>query len=550
MQTPSDKAQAGHFDFVIIGSGFGGSVSAHRLTEKGYKVAVLEMGRRWTPENIPENNRSVSRWLWRPWLGMHGFFSIRFFRHAMVLHGNAVGGGSITYANTLLVPPEIVWEHGSWQGLANWKKEMPRHYATASRMLGVTENKILGPADRLLKRTAEAVGAGDTFYPTRVGVFQAPRGEAPGKTYADPYFDGEGPERTTCIACGACMTGCRHGAKNSLDYNYLYLAEKHGAQVFAEHKVTDVRPLGGMADGSAGYEVLTGHPSPFSGKNKRRFTARGVVFAASALGSMELLFRLKDKGSLPHLSDQLGKRVLTNCESLIGVRTPGGQDMSGGVAIGSGIYLGHDTHIEATRYGKGSDMIGLISTLLITGRPGSTRPFQLMYQLLRSLVKNPAKTLRLLRLKHWAEESIILLCMQALEGHLEMQWKRLWFWPFSKRLVTRGDKIPAFIPEANAFAQKMAEISGGAPMSSVTEVLFNIPATAHILGGCAMGNTPEEGVVDAQNRVFGYKNMYVCDGSVFAANLGVNPSLSITAMTERAMEGVSRKSEVRSPNKL
>ena len=245
------------FDFIVIGSGFGGSVSAHRLVEKGYKVAVMEMGRRWTPENLPRTSWSIHRWFWRPGLALRGFFNMRFFRHVTILHGCAVGGGSITYACTLLRPPDKVWDNGYWAGLADWKAEMPQHYDTASRMLGVTQNKILGPGDLLLKRAADEAGVGNTFYRTSVGIFQAPEGEAGGQTVPDPYFGGEGPERTTCKGCGGCMMGCRHGAKNTLDQNYLYFAEKHGAAVFPETRVVDVRPLNGRPDGSDGYEVST-----------------------------------------------------------------------------------------------------------------------------------------------------------------------------------------------------------------------------------------------------------------------------------------------------
>src|SRR5579864_7396010 len=249
------------FDFIVIGSGFGGSVSAHRLTEKGYGVAVMEMGRRWTPETLPRTSWSIHRWFWRPQLGLRGFFNMRFFRHATIFHGCAVGGGSITYAGTLLPPPDKVWENGSWAGLADWKTEMPRHYQTALRMLGVIENRILGPADHVLKRAARAAGVGHTFYRTQVAVFQPPEGEAGGKTYPDPYFGGEGPERTTCIGCGGCMMGCRFNAKNTLDKNYLYLAEKRGARVFAETRVVGVSPINGQADGSDGYERSEEHTS-------------------------------------------------------------------------------------------------------------------------------------------------------------------------------------------------------------------------------------------------------------------------------------------------
>jgi cholesterol oxidase len=524
------------FDFIVVGSGFGGSVTAHRLTEKGYKVAVMEMGRRWTPDNLPHTSWSLNRWFWRPSLSLRGFFSMRFFRHVTILHGCAVGGGSITYACTLLRPPDKVWDHGSWSGLTDWKSEMPRHYDTASRMLGVTENNILGPADHLLKHVADTVGIGNSFYRTHVAILQSPEGEPGGQTVPDPYFGGEGPERTTCRGCGGCMMGCRHGAKNTLDQNYLYLAEKHGAKVFAETRVVDVRPLNGTADGSEGYEVRTVKSTARFNQDPRRFTCRGVVFSASSLGTMELLFHLKDKGSLPNISDQLGKYVRTNSESLIGVRVPGSKDdLSKGVAIGSGVYIDEHTHIEAVRYPEGSDTMSLLTTILTGGRPGAGRVALWVKNLVVSLLLHPFKTLRLLLPFRWARECIILLCMQALEGHIDMQWERHMYWPFRKFLVSRGRKVPTFIPAANEFAEKFAQLAGGTAMSMLPEILFNVPGTAHCLGGSVIADSAERGVVDYRNRVFGYRNMYVCDGSVVAANLGVNPSLTITALTERAM---------------
>ena len=534
------------FDFIVIGSGFGGSVSALRLAEKGYRVAVMEMGRRWTPENLPKTNWSIHRWFWRPSMALRGFFSMRFFNRVTILHGCAVGGGSITYASTLLRPPDKVWESGTWRGLAPWTTEMPRHYDTASRMLGVTQNKILGPADHMLKEVASLAGVGATFYRTDVGIFQAREGEAGGLTYADPYFGGEGPARTTCNACGGCMMGCRHGAKNTLDQNYLYLAEKRGTKIFAETQVVDVRPLDGKADGSAGYEVDTVRSTATLFKKRRRFTCRAVVVACSSLGTMDLLFRLKTMGSLPLVSEQIGRRVRTNSESLIGVRVPHAkEDLSRGVAIGSGVYIDEHTHIEAVRYPAGSDAMAGLATMLTGGSPGIGRILLWCKLTLASLARSPWRTLRILQPFGFARESIILLCMQALDGHIDMRWRRPWYWPFRKVLMSYGPRVAAYIPEANEFARKFAEVAGGTAMSMWPEILFNIPATAHCLGGCCIGASPADGVIDHRHRVFGYTNLYVCDGSVVAANLGVNPSLTITALAERAMEFIPLRSETR-----
>lgn len=526
------------FDFIVVGSGFGGSVSALRLAEKGYRVAVMEMGRRWTPENLPHTSWSIPRWIWRPKLGLRGFFNIRFFKHATIFHGCAVGGGSITFASTLMPPPDKVWTKGSWTGLANWKSEMPRHYATAAQMLGVTTNTILGPADLLLQKAADAAGFGSTFYCTQVGIFQPAPGQPGNQTFPDPYFGGKGPTRTTCIACGGCMMGCRHGAKNTLDVGYLYLAEKQGARIFPETQVVNVKPLRGVigADGDAGYRVETVKSTARFLRQRHSFTCRAVVFSASSLGTMELLFRLKQKGSLPGISDQLGQHVRTNSESLIGARTPGySEDVSLGVAIGSGIYIDEHTHIEAVRYPRGSDAMGFLTTILTNGRPGPQRIALWVKNVVASLLRHPLKTLRVLQPVGWAKEFVVLLCMQALDGEIEMRWQRPWFWPFRKFLVSRGQKVPTYIPKANEFAQKFAQLTGGFPMSMLPEILFDVPGTAHCIGGCVIGDSPSYGVVDSRHRVFNYKNMYICDGSVIAANLGVNPSLTITALSERAM---------------
>ena len=543
----SQKQQPDYdYDFIVVGSGFGGSVSALRLAEKGYKVAVMEMGRRWTPNNLPRTSWSIHRWFWRPKIGLRGFFNMRFFSRVTILHGCAVGGGSVTYATTLLPPPTKVWDAGTWTALADWKQEMPRHYETAAQMLGVTENKILGPADYLLKKAADAAGSGHTFYRTRVGIFEPDEGEAGGKTFPDPFFGGAGPPRTTCVACGGCMMGCQHGAKNTLDLGYLYLAEKLGAHVYPETRVVDIQPLraDGSTNGSAGYEVHTVTSTAWIRRNPQRFTCRAVVLSASALGTMELLFKLKENGSLPAISNQLGQHVRTNSESLIGVRIPGySEDVSQGIAIGSGIYIDEHTHIEAVRYPKGSDAMGCLTTILTDGRPGRQRIALWIKNVVLSLLRHPLKTIRVLQPLGWAREFVILLCMQALDGEIEMRWQRPWFWPFRKVLGSSGDKVPTYIPKANEFAQKLAELTGGIPMSMLPEILFDVPSTAHCIGGCVIADSARRGVVDSRHRVFNYKNMYICDGSVVAANLGVNPSLTITALAERAMSFIPPAAE-------
>jgi len=533
MPNESDKFD---FDFIVIGSGFGGSVCAHRLIEKGYRVGVMEMGKRWNPSTLPKSSWSLHRWFWRPKLGLRGFFNMRFFRHATIFHGCAVGGGSITYACTLLTPPDKIWEGGSWTGLANWKDEMPRHYRTAALMLGATENKILGPADLLLKRTADAANCGDTFYRTNVGIFQ-PTDDRPGnETFLDPYYGGDGPARTTCLGCGGCMMGCRFGAKNTLDLGYLYLAEKHGAKLFAETRVTNVQPMPNSDNGQDGYRVETVRSTAWIRKRPRHFTTRGVVFAASSLGTMELLFRLREQGSLPKISAQLGKHVRTNSESLIGARMPGHhEDLSQGIAIGSGVYIDEHTHIEAVRYPSGSDAMGFLTTILTNGQPGPRRIAAWLKNIFLSLLRHPLKTIRVLQPYGWAREFVILLCMQALDGEIEMRWRRPWFWPFRRYLASWGAKVPTYIPRANQFAEKFAQVAGGFPMSMLPEILFDIPGTAHCIGGCVIADSSTNGVVDSHQQAFGYKNMYICDGSVVAANLGVNPSLTITALAERAM---------------
>jgi cholesterol oxidase len=525
------------FDYVVVGSGFGGAVSACRLAEKGYSVCVVEMGKRWEAKDFPKTSWSVRKFIWRPGAKLFGFFNMRPFKHVMILCGNAVGGGSITYANTMLVPPETVWREGSWKGLANWEAEMPGHYATAKRMLGVTQNKILGDADHMLKKIAVAAGVDGTFYKTDVAVYFGKDGEKPGTAHADPYFDGEGPPRKSCIGCGGCMVGCRFDAKNTLDKNYLWFAEKRGAKIVAETRVTDIRPIGG-SDGADGYEIATERSTAWLFKQKRTIRARNVVVAASALGSMDLLMRAKQSGSLPNISNRLGADVRTNSESIVGVRFPGTKlDMSKGIAIGSGIHIDQFTHIEATRYSKGSDALGLIATLMVGGKG-----FGRVLRWMGSAFVHPIKFFRAAWPFGFATQTLILLVMQTIDGTLRFERRRRWFWPFTKLLCSSGNRIPTNIPAANALVEKSAKELGGIPITSTSEIIFDLPMTAHCIGGCVMGADAASGVIDAEHRVFGYRGLYVVDGAAVGANLGVNPSFTITALAERAMSFIPTKS--------
>ena len=523
---------ATHYDFVIIGSGFGGSVAALRLSEKGYRVAVLEQGKHWTPDTLPKTTWQLRDWLWMPWLGLRGFFSLRVFRHLVVLHGNAVGGGSITYASTLLVPKPSVWAQGAWAGLLDWQTIMPAHFATASRMLGVSRNRRPAPADERLRAACTEQGYGDHYQLTDVGIYFGDEDSPHGTPHPDPYFGGAGPPRKSCIACGGCMVGCRHGAKNTLDLNYLHLARQQGATVCAETRVTRLRPLR-LHGGQRGYRVDARMGSSPLGKTQT-FTCNNVVFAASSLGTQTLLLKAKARGDLPDLSPTLGTQVRTNAESLIGVRFPGSEvDLSTGVAIGSGVQLDAVTHVEATRFPAGSDAMGLIATLQARGRSDWA------LTLARMLITRPRTLWRLLRPRGWAKESMILLCMQTLDSYLTMALKRRWYWPWSRRLTSKGDALPSSIPIAARFADGLARQFGGVAMSSLPEMLFDIPMTAHCIGGAGMGRDASDGVCDAWGRVHGYPGLYVCDGALVSANLGVNPSLTITALAEHVMSGIA-----------
>lgn len=524
-----------HYDFIIVGSGFGGAVSALRLTERGYKVAVLEMGRRWRKEDFPRSNWNLWRHFWRPALGMYGILQMTMTKDAFFLHGAGVGGGSLVYANTLLVPPDSAFRDPRWVG-QDWQVALAPHYETAKRMLGATESQVVVETDRMLAEVAADMGRGDSFKRHTVGVYF---GE-PGKTVPDPFFDGRGPERTGCTLCGGCMVGCRVGAKNTLDQNYLYLAERGGAVVIPETRVVDLQPID--EEGRGGYRVIcersTGLLHP-----RRTLTAGAVVLSAGSYGTSNLLMRCQRAGSLPRLSPTLGTYVRTNSEQLLGVRARSRHvDHSRGIAITSGVLVDDQTHIEVCRYPKGSDAIALLTTVLTDGGRG---PRWLTW--LGTVLRAPLRFLRLLWPFGFAVRTAILLVMQPVDSHLRWRLRRRWWWPFGLRLDSApgaGPKAPVYLPIANDVARRMARKMDGDAQSGLVEVLANKPTTAHILGGCPVGLTAEEGVVDTHSRVFGYQNLYIVDGSIIPANLGVNPSLTITAMAEHAMSHVPPKEPV------
>ncbi len=520
------------YDYVVIGSGFGGSVSALRLAEKGYKVLVIESGRRYRPEDFPKTNWNLRKWLWAPRFFCYGIQKIHMLKNVLILAGSGFGGGSLVYGNTLLVPPDPFFEDPDWSSFdKDWKKELFPFYEKAKKMLGVTTNPYLSVPDELLREYGKEIGREKHFHPTEVGVFF---GE-PGKTVPDPFFNGDGPERTGCTLTGHCMVGCRDGGKNSLDKNYLWLAENLGIDILTDHKVNDVRL---MKNGK--YEIKADKVTGFLFKRAKKIITNGVVFSAGALGTNDLLAKCKERGSLSDLSDTLGKSSRTNSEVMTGLTAKRGSDFKPeGVAITSGLFVNEETHIEVVRYPKGSSVMSFFTTLLVDKKGGRSRAFRLLIEKL----KHPLKMLSMSIPLGWAQRSVILLVMQTLHNKIELKRKRSWWSPFRKILTSEntGMKIPAYIQEANDAARSMAEKVNGIPQSAITEVLFDIPVSAHILGGCLMGKNKEEGVTDKFHKVFGYKNMYVLDGSVVPANLGVNPSLTITAMAERAMSYIPEK---------
>ncbi len=517
----------GHYDWIVVGSGFGGSVSALRLTEKGYRVLVIEKGRRYTADDLPKRTWDLKRWLWAPSVGLRGLTSITFLRHVSILSGVGVGGGSLIYACTHPVPKPAFYQQGSWAGLADWQAELAPHYATAKRMLGVTENPEQGHGEKVLQEIAGDLGREEHFEPTDVAIWF---GE-PGVTVPDPYFDGEGPDRTGCTRCGGCMLGCRDGAKNSLDKNYLWLAEGRGATVLPDTEVTAVRP---RAEGGYRLEATSTPGGP------RVFTADRVVLAGGVLGTVDLLLRMKqDPEGLPDLSPRVGDLIRTNSESILYVVGEDDADHDTGIAIGAILHTDDHSHVEPVRYERGTP--GFYRTMLLPHAPGNTW----IRRLLRMggvVARRPLKVLRTL-FRDLGRRGTVLLYMQSLEGTLRFRpasrLQRLLGSPVGSQLPEDGEAPAAYIPEATDIAERFAEKTGGIVWASFAETLFNAPTTAHILGGACIGATPEAGVIDRHHEVHGYSGLYVVDGAAVSANPGVNPSLTITAMAERAMAGIT-----------
>ncbi|GAA4423466.1 GMC family oxidoreductase [Actinokineospora soli] len=519
------------YDVVVIGSGFGGSVAALRLTEKGYKVAVVEAGRRFADDEFAKTSWELKKYLWAPKLGCFGIQRIHMLKDVVVLAGAGVGGGSLVYANTLYRPLKGFYADRQWADITDWEAELAPHYDQASRMLGVVTNPTTTPSDEVMRKVAADMGIAETYHPTPVGVLF----DKPGQPVEDPYFGGEGPARTGCTECGSCMTGCRVGAKNTLVKNYLYLAEKNGAEVIPLTTVTDVRTL---ADG--GYEVLA-HQTGRK-RRKRRITATQVVLAAGTWGTQNLLHRMKDTGSLPALSPKLGELTRTNSESIIGAartKVDPENNYSTGVAITSSIHPDENTHIEPVRYGKGSNAMSLLQTIATDG--GSKMPRIL--QALLFMIRHPLKTLSLLQGYRWSERTVILLVMQCLDNSITTYLKK---GLFGRRKYTskqgHGVPNPSYIPAGQVANELTAKHIGGTAGGTWGEI-FNIPLTAHFLGGCPIGADASSGVIDPYHRVYGYPGISVVDGAAVSANLGVNPSLTITAQAERAFSFWPNKGE-------
>jgi cholesterol oxidase len=517
------------YDYLIVGSGFGGSVSAYRLSKKGYKVLVVEKGKWYQANDFPKTNWNFRKWLWMPRLRFFGIMKLTIFRHVAILSGTGVGGGSLVYANTLPIPKSTFFKTGSWSQLKDWETELSPHYLEALRMLGATKNPKLFDGDKALQKVAQNLGLGDKFDATTVAVYFGEENV----TKEDPYFNGEGPERTGCNFCGACMTGCRNNSKNTLDKNYLYLAQKYGAEILAENEVIDVKPIR-AADGADGYQIVLKRSTKFF-KKKRTITSKGVIFSGGVLGTVKLLLKLKAT-SLPLISDKLGQDIRTNNETLVSVSSlEKDKNYSKGIAIASILAADENSHLEVVRYAEGSNAWKLLHLPYVTGK----NVFRRFGKLLVSLFKSPIKYFKIYLVNSWAKQTVVLLFMQTLDSTLRFKRNKL---GMMRSTVSSGKKPTPFIPESVKLIEEYRKTVNGVSTSFALETTAGIASTAHILGGAVMGENASKGVIDKENKIFGYENLYIIDGSMISANPGVNPSLSITAIAEHAMAQIPNKS--------
>ncbi len=518
-----------NYDYIIIGSGFGGSVSALRLSEKGYKVLVIEKGKWYNAKDFAKTNWNLKKWFWIPSLRFFGIMRLSIFRHIVTISGTGVGGGSLVYANTLPIPKSGFFKTGSWSDLADWETELRPFYYKALKMLGANKNPKLFDGDLVLKDLALHINKEEKFEHSNVAVYFG-KEEIKVK---DPYFEGEGPDIKGCNFCGSCMTGCRNEAKNTLDKNYLFLAQKNGTEILAENEVINIIPMDGTT-GSSGYRVIT-RASTSINKRKKEFTAKGIVLSGGVLGTVKLLLKLK-KSSLPRLSDKLGDQIRTNNETLISISTlEKDKDLSKGIAIGSILHTDENSHLEVVRYGKGSGFWKLLHLPYTTGENAFVR----ILKMIGSLLKSPLSYFKIYFINNWSTSTAILLFMQTVDSTLRFR-RNFLGWMVSS--VSTGVKPTPDIPESLELTKKYCEIIHGKATSFMLEALAGIPSTAHILGGAVMGKDAAHGVINLNNEVFGYKNMYVIDGSMISANPGVNPALSITAIAERAIDKIKPNS--------
>ncbi len=539
------------YDFVVIGSGFGGSVSAMRLAEKGYRVLVLERGKRYRDQDFAKSNWNIFKYIWAPGLRCFGILQISPFRDVFALHGSGVGGGSLGYANVLMQPDDKMFAAPAWKHLADWKSVLAPHYETARRMLGVARNPCLWESDHVLKNISAELKTELTFQPTDVGIFFGEAGKE-GLQVPDPYFNGLGPQRNGCIHCGGCMVGCRYNAKNTLVKNYLYFAEKWGAQVIAECEVRDVRPLSENQPDGARYELLCRSSTALLSKPEWRVRARNVVFSAGALGTQRLLFRCRDiTGSLPQVSSRLGDVVRTNSEALLGATSRTLKtDYSKGIAITSIFQADPVTNIEPVRYPAGSSLMRFLAGPLVESGGSIWVRF---FKTIAKIFIHPLDFLKTHVLPGWAQRTTILLVMQTEDNRIRLRLGRSIFTLFRRNLVSFPDAertIPSKIDIGHQVTRNFAQKIDGIPAGSINEGLFNISMTAHILGGCPIGLDDSQGVVDVDFKVHNYPGLYVVDGSIMPANPGVNPSLTITALAEYAMSRISTKPGFVAPQPL